>query len=97
MSGSDLPYILAVQLFIGKDLIMDSTDDVDYAKQLVLGSFIRDRLGDHCEWSSRLLEKDAEIRGLRYEGYGLLLTEGESCSSRQGLLPQVQVCEGRRS
>lgn len=62
---SDLPYLLDLQLFNGKDLVMDPTDDVDYAKQLVLGIFIRDRREDFCQWVSRLLEKDADLRGLR--------------------------------
>lgn len=44
---------------------MDSTDEVNYAKQFVLGSFIRNCLGDHCEWINRLLENDADLRRLR--------------------------------
>lgn len=65
VSESDLPYLLDFELFVGRNLVMDPKHDVDYAKELVLGSFNRDRLGDHFELVNGLLGKDTDLRGLR--------------------------------
>ncbi|KAL8712961.1 MAG: hypothetical protein Q9220_002821 [cf. Caloplaca sp. 1 TL-2023] len=64
---SDLPYVLDLQLFLGRRLIVgrDGTDIANYAEDVSIGSTIRDQLERNCEWISKLLDEDPELPGLR--------------------------------
>ncbi|PGH13631.1 ATP-dependent RNA helicase DBP10 [Polytolypa hystricis UAMH7299] len=60
--GSDAPYLLDLQLFLGRPLVMGRAHgEVSYADSVVLGSLPRDLLARHCEWTSKLLDEDADI------------------------------------
>ena len=64
---SDAPYLLDLQLFLGKQLIIGrgGADAPNYAEDVVIGGLARDRLATHCEWVSKLLDEDSDLLALR--------------------------------
>ncbi|KAK3174340.1 ATP-dependent RNA helicase dbp10 [Lepraria neglecta] len=64
---SDAPYLLDLQLFLGKRLILgrDGGQGPNYAEDVVLGGLARDRLATNCEWVSKLLDEDSDLLALR--------------------------------
>ncbi|MCJ1224848.1 ATP-dependent RNA helicase dbp10 [Toensbergia leucococca] len=64
---SDAPYLLDMQLFLGKRLVLGRAggQQVNYAEDVVVGSVVRDQLERSCEWVSKLLDEDAELLALR--------------------------------
>jgi ATP-dependent RNA helicase DDX54/DBP10 len=64
---SDAPYLLDLQLFLGRRLILgrDSGHTPHYAEDVVVGGLARDRLERSCEWVSKVLEEDSELLALR--------------------------------
>lgn len=64
---SDAPYLLDLQLFLGRRLILgqDRGNDLNYAEDVVVGSLVRDRLERSCEWVSKLLDEDSDLLALR--------------------------------
>ena len=67
VSASDVPYLLDLQLFLDRPLIMgrDKKNGIDYTKDVVLGSLLRDRLETHSGMVSKLLEEDIDLLGMR--------------------------------
>ncbi|SLM40269.1 atp-dependent rna helicase dbp10 [Lasallia pustulata] len=83
---SDAPYLLDLQLFLGKRLILgrDGGNGINYAEDVVVGSVIRDRLERSCEWVTRLLDEDSDLLALRSvagKGEKLYLRTRNSASS----------------
>ena len=64
---SDTPYLLDLQLFLGKRLIIgtEGADSPNYAEDVVIGGLARDRLATNCEWVSKLLDEDCDLLALR--------------------------------
>lgn len=64
---SDAPYLLDLQLFLGKRLIIGrgGADAPNYAEDVVIGGLARDRLATQCEWVSKLLDEDSDLLALR--------------------------------
>ena len=64
---SDAPYLLDLQLFLGKRLIIGrgGADVPNFAEDVVIGGLARDRLAAHCEWVSKLLNEDSDLLALR--------------------------------
>lgn len=64
---SDAPYLLDLQLFLGRRLVLgnDGGNDLNYAEDIIVGSFVRDRLERSCEGVSKLLDEDSELLALR--------------------------------
>ncbi|KAF6235978.1 hypothetical protein HO173_005606 [Letharia columbiana] len=64
---SDAPYLLDLQLFLGRRLLLgqDGGNDPNYAEDVVVGSLMRDRLERNCEWVSKLLDEDSDLLALR--------------------------------
>ena len=64
---ADAPYLLDLQLFLGKRLVLggDGGNDFNYAEDVVVGTLVRDQLERHCEWVSKLLEEDSDLLALR--------------------------------
>ncbi|KAI4138087.1 MAG: hypothetical protein L6R39_006971 [Caloplaca ligustica] len=64
---SDLPYVLDLQLFLGRRLLVgrDEADTPNYAEDVSIGSLVRDQLERNCEWVGKLLDEDADLPQLR--------------------------------
>ncbi|RMD43779.1 hypothetical protein DV735_g1341, partial [Chaetothyriales sp. CBS 134920] len=64
---ADAPYLLDLQLFLGRKLIVGRQSGTDFslARDVVVGSLNRDRLHTHTEWVSQNLETDADLAALR--------------------------------
>ena len=64
---SDAPYLLDLQLFLGRRLVLghDGGNSLNYAEDVVVGSFVRDHLERNCEGVSKLLDEDSELLTLR--------------------------------
>ena len=64
---SDAPYLLDLQLFLGRRLVLgrDGDNGLNYAEDVVVGSLVRDQLERNCEWVSKLLEEDSDLLALR--------------------------------
>ncbi|KNG89584.1 ATP-dependent RNA helicase DBP10 [Aspergillus nomiae NRRL 13137] len=64
---SDAPYMLDLQLFLGRRLVIGREHDgqVNFAEDVVVGSLPRDGLSTSCEWVTRVLENEADIYGQR--------------------------------
>ncbi|KAL8974126.1 MAG: hypothetical protein Q9197_001639 [Variospora fuerteventurae] len=67
LRDSDLPYVLDLQLFLGRRLIVgrDAADTANYAEDVAIGSLVRDQLEKNCEWVSKLIDEDADLPQLR--------------------------------
>lgn len=64
---SDAPYLLDLQLFLGKRLIVgrDGGDQPNYAEDVVVGTVVRDKLERNCEWINKLLDEESDLQALR--------------------------------
>ena len=63
---ADLPYLLDLQLFLGKKLLFGGRGaNPDYGGDIVVGSFVRDKLERNCEWVSKLLDGDLDLLALQ--------------------------------
>ncbi|KAL9039032.1 MAG: hypothetical protein Q9180_002774, partial [Flavoplaca navasiana] len=64
---SDLPYVLDLQLFLARRLVVgrDEVGTANYAEDVAIGGFVRDRLERHCEWVTKLLDEDSDLPALR--------------------------------
>lgn len=64
---SDAPYLLDLQLFLGKRLAVGraATDSVNFAQDVVLGGLRREELQSSCEWVSKALEDSVDLAALR--------------------------------
>ncbi|KAI9829864.1 MAG: ATP-dependent RNA helicase dbp10 [Sarea resinae] len=67
VAESDAPYLLDLQLFLGKRLILgiDAGENVNFAEDVVVGGVVRDKLERNCEWVTKLLDEDADLAALR--------------------------------
>lgn len=83
---SDAPYLLDLQLFLGKPLVLGRAADgnVSYTENVTLGSLIRDKMERSCEWVTKLLEDEIDLLALRTvagKGEKLYLRTRNSASS----------------
>ena len=64
---ADAPYLLDLQLFLGKRLVLgrDAGKDLNYAEDVIVGTLVRDQLEASCESVSKLLEEDTDLSALR--------------------------------
>ncbi|KKK12772.1 hypothetical protein P175DRAFT_0499746 [Aspergillus ochraceoroseus IBT 24754] len=60
---ADAPYLLDLQLFLGRRLVLgrESSDQVNFAEDVVVGSLPRDGLSQNCEWVTKVLDDDTDI------------------------------------
>ncbi|KAI9794458.1 MAG: ATP-dependent RNA helicase dbp10 [Peltula sp. TS41687] len=67
VTESDAPYLLDLQLFLGRKLILGNSDGemTDFAHNIVVGGLPRDALERNAELASKLLEEDTELGALR--------------------------------
>ncbi|EEH42048.2 ATP-dependent RNA helicase DBP10 [Paracoccidioides lutzii Pb01] len=83
---SDAPYLLDLQLFLGRPLILGraSGQQVNYAEDVVVGSLQRDQVSRYCEWVSKLLDEDVDValqREVAMKGEKLYMRTRNSASS----------------
>ena len=65
---SDAPYLLDLQLFLGKRLVLGRSTNVtsiNYTDDVVIGGMSRERLAEKSEWVGKLLSEDTDISALR--------------------------------
>jgi ATP-dependent RNA helicase DDX54/DBP10 len=75
---SDAPYLLDLQLFLGRRLALGREfEQVNYAEDVVVGSFPRDTLSRHCEWVTKLLDDQIDLDAQR-----VVATKGEKLYMR---------------
>ena len=86
VSESDAPYLLDLQLFLGKRLIVGRQGGtvINYVEDVVIGSLARGQLERHCEWVTKSLDEDADLSALRVvavKGEKLYLKSRSAASS----------------
>ena len=63
---SDAPYLLDLQLFLGKKMILGKAEGtVNYAEDVIVGGLAREKLETSCEWVSKLLDENIDLSALR--------------------------------
>lgn len=67
VSESDAPYLLDLQLFLGKRLIVgwEGGTAINYVEDVVIASLARGQLERNCEWVTKSLDDDADLSALR--------------------------------
>jgi ATP-dependent RNA helicase DDX54/DBP10 len=67
VTGSDMPYLLDLQLFLGRKLVLGRAqkDEEMYKNAVVVGSFVRDKLERCVEEVGKLLDDDGDLAALR--------------------------------
>ena len=76
VTNTELPYLLDLQLFLGRPIKTAITSDGDqpYTESLVLGPFDRDRIDEEVEYIKRLDEENhslASLREVMRKGHGM--------------------------
>lgn len=63
---ADIPYLLDLQLFLGRRLVLGrETEQVNFAEDIVVGSFPRDNLATHTEWVAKVLSEQYDLESQR--------------------------------
>ncbi|KAF2276266.1 ATP-dependent RNA helicase [Westerdykella ornata] len=64
---SDVPYLIDLQLFLGKRLVAgkSSGKDPNFAQDIVVGSLVQDQLARSTEFVNKLLEEDEDLVSLQ--------------------------------
>lgn len=67
VSEADAPYLLDLQLFLGKRLVLgrDSGDNLSYAEDVVIGNLVRDRVERSCEAVTKFIDEESDLSALR--------------------------------
>lgn len=83
---SDAPYLLDLQLFLGRRLVLgrDSGHDLNYSEDVVIGALQRDHVERSCELVGKTLDEDSDLYALRsvaIKGERLYLKTRNSASS----------------
>lgn len=63
---SDAPYLIDLQLFLNKKLVLGREGDgANFAEDVTVGSPMRSKVENHVEWLHKLLSQSADITALR--------------------------------
>ena len=67
VSVVDAPYLLDLQLFLARKLVMGRSQSSDFnlARDVIVGSLRRESLQVQCEWVTQMLDGDVDLAGLR--------------------------------
>lgn len=67
ITTKDLPYLLDLQLFLGKKFVLgrESNETPNYAESLVIGSLVRDLMENCISETSRLVQDDIDLTNMR--------------------------------
>lgn len=62
----DAPYLLDLQLFLGKRLVVGQDgSQLSYSDDVVVGSLKRDTLESHVEWANKILHESEDLKALK--------------------------------
>lgn len=86
MRDSDAPYLLDLQLFLGKRLILgrEGGERPNFTEDVIIGGLVRDKVASSSEWVTKLLEEDIDLfslKGVAVKGEKLYLRTRNSASS----------------
>ena len=63
---SDLPYLLDLQLFLGRKLVLgQESNEPSFAQDVVVGGMKRGELENHAEWVDKVLREEVDISALK--------------------------------
>ncbi|KAF2739960.1 ATP-dependent RNA helicase DBP10 [Polyplosphaeria fusca] len=67
LKEADVPYLIDLQLFLAKPLVWDTTPgkEPNYATELVVGTFVPDKLSSAIEFANRLVEEDENLKQMQ--------------------------------
>ncbi|KAK2613609.1 hypothetical protein N8I77_000513 [Diaporthe amygdali] len=67
MQDSDAPYLIDLQLFLGRKLILgrEGGSSPSYKTDMVVGSLQRSEIELHVEWLNKLLKENEDVKALR--------------------------------
>ncbi|KAF2164947.1 hypothetical protein M409DRAFT_24849 [Zasmidium cellare ATCC 36951] len=67
VTGSDMPYLLDLQLFLSRKLVMGRGDSESgmFKDAIVVGAMMRDKLEQYNEETLKLLNEDSDLAGMR--------------------------------
>ncbi|KAK4193763.1 putative ATP-dependent RNA helicase DBP10 [Podospora australis] len=63
---SDLPYLIDLQLFLGRKLLVGQEEkNPNFAQDVVVGTLKRTELENHIEWVNKVLKEESDISSLK--------------------------------
>lgn len=68
MQDAEVPYLLDLQLFLSRRLVIGQETDAasaNYAEDVVCGALPQEGLGTNCEWVAKQIEENADLTALR--------------------------------
>lgn len=67
MQDTDAPYLIDLQLFLGRKLILgrEGGESPSYREDMVVGALRRSEIELHVEWLNKLMKENEEIKALR--------------------------------
>jgi len=81
----DLPYLLDLQLFLGKKLVLGQEDkDASFAKDIILGALQRSQIETNVEWLNKIMHENEDmkmIRNVTFKAEKLYIRTRNSASS----------------
>lgn len=95
---TDAPYLLDLQLFLGKQLVIgQEKENPSYAEDVIVGSLERNKLEEHVEWFNRVIHDNDDISGLQKvagKAERLYLKTRNSASSQSAKRAREVVASG---
>ncbi len=66
LQAADAPYLLDLQLFLGKRLVLghNITEDLKFSEDIIVGGLARSKLERNCELAGKLLDEDSDLAAL---------------------------------
>ncbi|RFU74441.1 atp-dependent rna helicase dbp10 [Trichoderma arundinaceum] len=91
----DAPYLLDLQLFLGKKLVVGQAEkDPSYTDDVVVGALKRDSVGSHVEWLNKFLDENEDVdalRGVAVKAEKLYMKTRNSASSQSAKRAREEV------
>ncbi|KAJ3473077.1 hypothetical protein NLG97_g10530 [Lecanicillium saksenae] len=95
---TDAPYLLDLQLFLGKQLVIGQEKErPSYAEDVVIGSLERNALEEHVEWFNKVIHDNDDINALQkvsVKAERLYLKTRNSASSQSAKRAREVVASG---
>ncbi|KAG4305494.1 hypothetical protein PORY_001050 [Pneumocystis oryctolagi] len=65
IKAEESPYLIELQIFLGRKIMSSDDKSPDYVQSLVLGAFPREKLEYYCEWIAYVLKENNECSSLK--------------------------------